>query len=231
MSWQRSFVAALWLIEAWMPAGWPRRARLFRSFATNPLFSLVPFLPPPLLLAVLICMDFLLRKASFLTLVGLSATVNRSGTVHSAVAAHEYSYDWNYWNTLAAPLVSAARVKAVGRLSDRPTVCLSVCLSSFPVSPACRFNTCVSRSIRCKLFDTSASWDSACLSSSLFFFFVSFDMDWSIYGCRWSSSWGSIGVVVTDSAFRMVFEQLLSVVRWLDIEKFVLVDLSELPRF
>lgn len=31
---------------------------------------------------------------------------------------------------MAAPLVSAARVKAVGRLSDRPTVCLSVCLLS-----------------------------------------------------------------------------------------------------
>ena len=81
-------------------------------------------------------MDFLLRKASFLTLVGPSATVNRSGTVHSAVAAHEYSYDWNYWNTLAVPLVSAARVKAHGRpsvlsVSVWLSVCLSVCLSVF----------------------------------------------------------------------------------------------------
>lgn len=219
-----SFVAALWLIEAWMPTGWPRRARLFRSFATNPLFSLVLFLPPPLLLAVLICMDFLLRKASFLTLVGLSATVNRSGTVHSAVAAHEYSYDWNYWDTLAAPLVSAARVKAVGRLSDW----LSVCSSSLPVSPACHFNTCVPRSIRCKLFDTSASRDSTCLSS-----FSSFPSIWidRYSRSRWSSLWGLIGVVVIDSAFRMVFEQMVSVIRWLDIEKFVLVGLSELPRF
>lgn len=213
-----------------MPAGWPRRARLFRSFATNPLFSLVPFLPPPLLLTVLICMDFLLRKASFLTLVGLSATVNRSGTVHSAVAAHEYSYDWNYWNTSAAPLVSAGRVKAVGRLSDWLSVCLSVCLLSLSHLRAV-FNTCVPPSIRCKLFDTSASRDSTCLSSSRFFFFVSFDMDRSIYGSRRSSLWSFIAVVVIDSAFPMLFEQLVSVVCWLDMEKFVLVDPSELSRF
>lgn len=157
-----------------MPTGWPRRARLFRSFATNPLFSLVLFLPPPLLLAVLICMDFLLRKASFLTLVGLSATVNRSGTVHSAVAAHEYSYDWNYWDTLAAPLVSAARVKAVGRLSDWLSVCLFVFSPCF---------TCVPFQYLRSTFDMLQTFRYVRESGfdvSFFFFFVSFDMDWSI---------------------------------------------------
>ena len=86
-------------------------------------------------------MDFLLRKASFLTLVGPSAPVNRSGTVHSAVAAHEYSYDWNYWNTFARASCFCGEGESAGCLSPfraslpSKLVPLSPCCTAFGIRP------------------------------------------------------------------------------------------------